>query len=116
MDGTHNEKTIICIIINIFIFGLIAFSGIQTHRLAVFRQQLDNYRTELEAAHDRQSELREIISKTGTVLCETANTVSDIRRQITEIRKNYEDMEKLLSNNDWDSMRNDSFTNYKEIE
>lgn len=89
-----------------FLLFWIAFSGVQTCRLDNTRQQLDAVRAELDNAADKQQQLAEITSRTGTLLSESVDTVAGIRRQITEIRKNYEEMENLLNSSWLDKCRN----------
>ena len=77
--------------------------GIQSYRLASARQQLEYYRTELESATSRQQDALNTIdecyrnvTRAGEILSESVNTIQDIRRQVSEIRKSYEDMENRL--------------------
>ena len=101
------EKIVFCITI-LFLCFFVTFAGIQSCRLVNTRQQLDACRTELAAAADKQQQLAEITSRTGSLLSESVNTVAGIRRQITEIRKNYEEMENLLNSSRLDKCRNDN--------
>lgn len=77
--------------------------GIQSYRLGITRQQLEYYRTELESATDRQQDALNTIdecyrnvTRTGEILGQSVDTIQDIRRQVSEIRKSYEDMENRL--------------------
>lgn len=77
--------------------------GIQSYRLGITRQQLEYYRTELESATDRQQDALNTIdecyrnvTRTGEILSESVNTIQDVRRQVSEIRKNYETLENRL--------------------
>lgn len=99
------EKIVYIVTVAFLIFW-IAFSGVQTYRLDNTRQQLDAVRAELDNAENRQQQLAEITSRTGTLLSESVDTVAGIRRQITEIRKNYEEMENLLNSSGLDKCRN----------
>lgn len=78
------------------IFGSLYFY--KSYRLEQTRSELNNVREQLQLANDRQSEINRIVERTGTILCESAVTISDIRRQIQEIRESYEDMERILYN------------------
>lgn len=85
-----------------FIISIIG-GAILSYRLAVTRQQLDYFRTELEYAQDRQREAFNTIDecyrdveRASEILGKSVNTVSDIRKQISEIRENYENMENRL--------------------
>lgn len=77
--------------------------GIQSYKLGIARQQLEYYRTELESATDRQQdafntidECYRNVERGSEILSESVNTIQDIRRQVSEIRENYEDMENRL--------------------
>lgn len=77
--------------------------GIQSYKLASARQQLEYYRTELESATDRQQDALNTIdecyrnvTRTGEILSESVNTVQGIRKQVSEIRENYETIENRL--------------------
>lgn len=77
--------------------------GIQSYQLAIIRQELEYYRTELESATDRQQDALNTIdecyrnvTRTGEILSESVDTIQGIRRQVSEIRKSYEDMENRL--------------------
>ena len=83
---------------------------IQSCRLGNARQQLSEIRAELNNAENRQRQLAEITSRTGSLLSESVDTVAGIRRQITEIRKNYEEMESLLNSSRLDKCGNDSIS------
>lgn len=76
---------------------------IQTNRLASTRQELELCRTELKAARNRQQdaintvdECYRNVTRAGEILGESVNTVQGIRKQISEIRENYEAMENRL--------------------
>lgn len=66
------------------------------YRLVEIRSQLNSYRMELESAKNRESDIAESLRRTGEILDSSVNTLSGIRAQISEIRKNYEEMENLL--------------------
>lgn len=74
--------------------------GVQSYRLECARQELEYYRTEFNAAQNREQQLtNEIdecfgnVTRTNEILSQSTNTISDIRKQLSEIRKNYELME-----------------------
>lgn len=79
-----------------FIVSIVGGAVLQ-HKLANTRQQLEYYRTELESAQNREQQLtNEIdecfgnVTRTNEILSQSTNTISDIRKQLSEIRKNYE--------------------------
>ena len=94
------------------IYFLISVIGgaVLSCRLDNTRQQLVAVRAELNNAENRQRQLAEITSRTGTLLSESVDTVAGIRRQITEIRKNYEEMESLLNSSRLDKCGNDNIS------
>ena len=99
-------------ILLVLLFGAITGLGIQEHRLEIARRQLEYYRVELESAENREQQLANTIDKcwesterSNQILSESANTIQDIRRQLREIRENYQNMESLLLDS-YDSMRN----------
>lgn len=96
------EKGYLAIIFTLLFVSIVLLSGfgIRSYQLGITRQQLDYYRTELESAQNRQQQLTSTIdecfrdvTRTGEILSQSVNTISDIRKQISEIRENYEIME-----------------------
>lgn len=72
-------------------------------RLERTRQQLEYYRTELESATSRQQdaintidECYRTVERGSEVLSESVNTVQGIRKQISEIKENYEYIENRM--------------------
>lgn len=95
--------TIIELILLLLLIGISSGFSIQSNRLASTRQELELCRTELATATDRQQDALNTIdecyrnvARTGEVLGESVNTIQDVRRQVSEIRKNYEAMENRL--------------------
>lgn len=85
-----------------FIISIIG-GAILSSRLGLARQELEYYRAEFNAAQNREQQLtNEIdecfrnVTRTSEILSQSTNTISDIRKQLSEIRKNYEDMEDRL--------------------
>lgn len=93
-------KKVLYIIAAIYFVISIIGGAILSSRLERTRQQLEYYRTELESAQNREQQLtNEIdecfgnVTRTNEILSQSTNTISDIRKQLSEIRKNYELME-----------------------
>lgn len=85
-----------------FMFSIIC-GAVLSYKLASARQQLEYYRTELESATDRQQDALNTIdecyrnvTRTGEILSESVSKIQDIRKQVSEIRKNYETLENRL--------------------
>ena len=113
---TYENKIFKCvsIVLATLLTVSVAFGGINHHRLEHYREQCRQYREQLEAATYRQQELRdavngciEIVGRTEEVFSSTASTITELRRQLKEVRASYEDMERLLHSVDSDSSDND---------
>ena len=85
-----------------FIVSIIG-GAILSSRLASTRQQLDYFRAEFEHAQDRQQEAYDTIDecyrtveRASEILGQSVDTVQGIRKQLSEIRKNYEYMENRM--------------------
>ena len=74
--------------------------GIQTYRLGRTESELGHIRTELSAAQNRQREIADIIRRDSELLSESGTSIKFIREQLEIIRESYEEMEKLLLDND----------------
>lgn len=92
-------------------------------RLAVTRQQLDYFRAELENAQDRQREAYDTIDecyrnveRASEILGQSVDTVQGIRKQISEIRENYELMENRMHKFYDDIHRTSSSNVFNQIE
>lgn len=95
-----NEKSTLFYVLVVIISLLLVFSGVQTCRLQSDLQQLEHYRTELSAAHDRQSDIAEIVGRAGEILGTTANTVAELRKQIQEVEDCYNQLWEYCSSFD----------------
>lgn len=82
------EKVVYAVTVAFLLFW-IAFSGVQTCRLHTSMEQCEHYRTELDAAANRQSEVRDVVGRTGEILSQTANTVAELRVQLQEVENSY---------------------------
>lgn len=91
-------EKIVYIVTVAFLLFWIAFSGVQTCRLHTSMEQCEHYRTELDAAANRQSEVREVVGRTGEILSQTANSVAELRVQLQEVENSYTYLWKLVSN------------------
>lgn len=78
----------------------VAFGGIQTCRLERSMAECRQYRAELELAQNRESEIREIVGRTGLILSETANSVGELREKLKEVENSYNYMWNLFYNDD----------------
>lgn len=99
MEKSLCEK-IVYIVTVAFLLFWVAFGGVQTYRLHTYMEQCEHYRIELEAASNRQSEIRDVVGRTGEVLSSTANTVAEIRNQLQAVESSYNYLWELVSNDD----------------
>jgi septal ring factor EnvC (AmiA/AmiB activator) len=107
-----------------FVLSIIGGAVLQS-RLGQARQLAEYYRIELESAENREQQLADTVDKcwesterTNQILSQSADTIQDIRRQLQEVRENYENMENMLLDS-YDSMHSrddntgiDALTNY----
>lgn len=106
-----NEKVYRIIFGIMLVTILVFFTGftVQTCRLQSSMEQLEHYRTELESASNRQSDITSIVERTGEILSTTTNSVADLRKQIQEIEDCYNQL--------WQYCRDiDGTTNYSDEE
>lgn len=96
-------EKVISIIISAIVLLLLCGYCIQTYKLGQARNELELTRNQLSAANDKQSEIRDGLSKciqsvreTETILSQSATTIGEIREQIRAIRENYQYMEEQL--------------------
>ena len=92
-------QKIISIILSCFLFISVACNAVLSYRLEQNRQQLELTRVELERSRDNYKIIREGLGRTAEILCQSTNTVQDLRRQISEIRESYEAMADILTDN-----------------
>ena len=105
-----------------FIVSIIG-GGIQTYRLECTRQELEYFRAELNNAQDRQQEAYDTIDecyrtveRASEILGQSVDTVQGIRKQISEIRENYELMENRMHKFYDDIHRSNSSNVFNQIE
>ena len=119
--GYYYRKThkhiIIGIILSIALLFSITINGIQGCKLHSTSESLGQYIQQYNEARDRCGEYeryyqqaestigraREYNTELETILSGHTATLSDLRSQLTEVRKNYEEMEKLLSDHNSNS-------------
>lgn len=102
------DKNIFYVIITLAVLLLacpIVGYGVQSYRLDRTRSELELVRTELAEARDRQQFITDTIgsclettARGSEILSQSTATVADIRKQVEEIRNNYQDMESRLRN------------------
>lgn len=93
------QKVIIYILSFLLTASLICNAVFQ-HRLGETRRQLEYIRVELERSTDNYKSITDSVRRTSEILSESGNTVQDIRRQLYEVRKVFEDMENYIDSID----------------
>lgn len=95
----YNVQKVIIIVLSTLLFISLIGNAILSYRLEQDRQQLELTRMELEQSRDNYKIITEGLGRTAEILSESANTVQDLRRQISEIRKSYTAMEDYINSN-----------------
>lgn len=90
------ERVVFCILASLFIIASV-LAGVQTCRLHAAMGQCEQYREELESAHDRQSEIAGIVAGAGEILGATANSLGELRKKLEEVEDSYYNLWKLVS-------------------
>ena len=99
----NEKKNGIYTIIGIILVFLCAAIGLQAYKLGQLRAECEQYRIELQSAENRQRDLTDTINRcvditkrADSIYGSTATTIGELKIQLREARKIYEDMEKLL--------------------
>ena len=122
MDEDTTSEKVLWIAVTIFAVGAFFLAGLRIgssdfqHRLDATRQQLELARIQSQEYERREREIADIAQRTGGVLQESIDTISDIRRVIEQIRENYIQMENILFSTSRDDSDNVSDSTPKEIE
>lgn len=105
----HYEK-IICIGIVLYFIATIICGAYLQYQLGQYRRITEQYRIELEAARNRQSELEQtivgcsdILKRDRAILSESGTSIQFIRSQISAIRESYESMQDIINNGNYSS-------------
>lgn len=99
----NEKKNGIYIVISVILVLLCTTIGVQVYRLGQLRKECERYRIELQSAENRQRDLTDTINRcidinnrAAELYNSTATTIGELKSQLREARKIYEDMEKLL--------------------
>lgn len=93
----YNVQKIIIVVLSTLLFVSSVGNAVLSYRLEQNRQQLELTRMELERSRDNHKIIREGLGRTAEILCQSTNTVQDLRRQISEIRESYEAIENYIN-------------------
>lgn len=103
-------------ILTFFLVISIICGGILFYRLGYYRKQCEQYRAELSEAENRQQELTatirqcvEISKRADGIYSSTATSIRQLKEQLKEARKVYEDMAELLYNFSGNNANNNAY-------
>lgn len=101
MFSNVKEKLVYITLLGCFIYtALLTGLNYTTQRkLGRYMELCEHYRTELDAASDRQRDITENVARTREVLSKTVYTVGELRAQLKEVESSYNYMWNLLANN-----------------
>ena len=108
MARIGNEKisfiiiAVLCIMCTVLLFGV----GIQTARLESSLAECRQYREQLTNVENRESEIRESLSRTGVILNSTGNEITNLRKKLEALEENYNYLYNLYCVDD-NTMEND---------
>lgn len=84
------------------------YGSIVQARLGAVRTELNTIRAELEYAENREQQIRDTIGRANKILEQSSATIQGIRKQIQEIKQNYEYMESIIDNSTNNNSRSDT--------
>lgn len=93
-------KRILYIIIAACFLVTLAFGGVQTCRLERSMAELGQCRKQLELAQNRESEVRQVVNRTGLILGETTTSVGELREKLKEVENSYNYLWQLFYDDD----------------
>ena len=88
-----------CLVAACFLITL-TFGGIQTCRLERSMAELGQCREQLAIAENRESEVRQVVNRTGLILGETTNSVGELREKLKEVENSYNYLWQLFYDDD----------------
>ena len=80
---------IIVLILLLLLICACAGFGIQSYRLQQYMDECRQYREQLTAATNRQSEITGVVEHTNRILSETVNSVAELREQLKAVESDY---------------------------
>jgi len=93
------KKIMYCLVAACFLITL-TFGGIQTCRLERSMAELGQCREQLAIAENRESEVRQVVNRTGLILGETTNSVGELREKLKEVENSYNYLWQLFYDDD----------------
>lgn len=85
------EKSCIAIIFTLLFMSIVLLLGLgfQSSRLESSMAECRQYREQFELAENRESEIRESLSRTSAILNSTGNEVANLRKKLEALEENY---------------------------
>lgn len=85
------EKSCIAIIFTLLFMSIVLLLGLgfQTTRLESSMAECRQYREQLSNVENRESEIRESLSRTGVILNSTGNEITNLRKKLEALEENY---------------------------
>ena len=85
------EKSCIAIIFTLLFMSIVLLLGLgfQTARLESSMAECRQYREQLSNVENRESEIRESLSRTGVILNSTGNEITSLRKKLEALEENY---------------------------
>ena len=85
------EKSCIAVIFTLLFMSIVLLLGLgfQTTRLESSMAECRQYREQLTNAENRESEIRESLSRTGVILNSTGNEITNLRSKLEALEENY---------------------------
>lgn len=93
-------KKILYIIAALYFLISVIGGGIQTYRLERSMAECRQYREQLAAAENRESEVRAAINRTSLILGETTNSIGELREKLKAVEDSYNYLWNLFYNDD----------------
>lgn len=90
-------QKIIIYILSFLLTASLVCNVVLQHRLEQNRQQLEYVRMELERHENNYKSITDSVRRTAEILNESVDSVRELRKQISEVRKVFEDMEDYIS-------------------
>lgn len=86
-----NEKSYLAIIFTLLFMSIVLLLGLgfQTSRLDSSLAECRQYREQLTNAENRESEIRESLSRTSVILSSTGNEITNLRKKLEALEENY---------------------------
>lgn len=110
MNGSLKKIVYACFAVY-FVLSIIGGAILQS-RLERSMAECGQYREQLAAAENRESEVRAVVNRTGLILDETTTSIGELREKLKEVEDCYNCMWQLFYDDD-DTIHNEKEVNWK---